>query len=64
MRTLSFIALFLIALLQGMGQTADSSKSSLPKDPREVFAAAAPFYDFSDPDLKPWYLKATYQLYD
>ena len=47
-----------------MGQTADSSKPSLPKDPREVFAAAAPLYDFSDPALKPWHLKATYQLYD
>jgi len=64
MRSISFVALFLIALLQGMGQTADNSKPSLPKDPREVFAAAAPFYDFSDPALKPWHLKATYQLYD
>jgi hypothetical protein len=64
MRTLSFLALFLIALPQGMGQTADNSKPSLPKDPREVFAAAAPLYDFTDPALKPWHLKATYQLYD
>jgi hypothetical protein len=36
----------------------------LPKDPRAVFAMAAPFYDFESPDLKPWHLKATYQLYD
>jgi TonB family protein len=36
----------------------------LPKDPRAIFEAAAPFYDFSDPSLKPWHLKATYQLYD
>lgn len=28
------------------------------------FAAAAPFYDFSSPELKPWHLKARYQLYD
>jgi hypothetical protein len=36
----------------------------LPKDPKEVFAAAAPFYDFNDASLKPWHLKASYQLYD
>jgi TonB family protein len=34
------------------------------KDPRAILSAAAPFYDFSDPTLKPWHLKATYQLYD
>jgi TonB family protein len=58
------MALFLIALLQGPGQTAENSKPSLPKDPREVLAAAAPLYNFSDPALKPWHLKAAYQLYD
>jgi TonB family protein len=36
----------------------------LPKDPREVFAMAAPFYDYNAADLKPWHLHATYQLYD
>lgn len=36
----------------------------MPKDPRAIFAAAAPFYDFNDATLKPWHLKATYQLYD
>ena len=36
----------------------------MPQDPRELFAAAAPLYDFASPDLKPWHLKATYQLYD
>jgi hypothetical protein len=35
----------------------------LPKDPREIFAAAAKSYDFSDASLKPWHLKASYQLY-
>jgi len=29
-----------------------------------VFEAAAPFYDFNDAKLKPWHLKASYQLYD
>jgi TonB family protein len=36
----------------------------LPKDAREILAAATPFYDFTSPELKPWHLKATYQLYD
>ena len=36
----------------------------MPTDPREILAAAAPFYDFTSPELKPWHLKATYQLYD
>ncbi len=36
----------------------------LPKDPRAVFALAAPLYDLNDAKLKPWHLKASYQLYD
>jgi hypothetical protein len=64
MRALLFAALFLISALPSMGQSADDSKPALPKDPRAVFGAAAPFYDFSDPTLKPWHLKASYQLYD
>jgi TonB family protein len=36
----------------------------LPQDPREFLAAAAPYYDFASPEMKPWHLKATYQLYD
>jgi len=36
----------------------------LPKDPRELFSLAAPSYNFTDPSLKPWHLRATYQLYD
>jgi TonB family protein len=47
-----------------LGQAAGGDGAGLPKDPREVFAAAAPFYDFSDPAMKPWHLKASYQLYD
>jgi TonB family protein len=64
MRALLFAALFLISTLPSVGQNTDDSKPVLPKDPRAVFAAAAPFYDFSDPSLKPWHLKASYQLYD
>ena len=29
-----------------------------------MLEAAAPLYDFDSPDLKPWHLKGTYQLYD
>jgi len=53
-----------MAALSGFGQTTASDAPGLQKDPRAVFAAAAPFYDFSDPSLKPWHLKASYQLYD
>lgn len=59
-----FFALFLTALLPGFAQTAANAGAGLPKDPREIFAAAAPFYDFTSPELKPWHLKASYQLYD
>lgn len=44
--------------------TAPAQLPSLPKDPAEIFAAAEPLYDFSSPTLKPWHLKASYQLYD
>jgi TonB family protein len=64
MRPHLFAALFLISMQPLMGQNAQDSKPILAKDPRAVFAAAAPFYDFSDPALKPWHLKASYQLYD
>jgi hypothetical protein len=37
---------------------------SLPKAPAAILAAAAPFYDYSSAALKPWHLKASYQLYD
>ncbi|MGA2887233.1 MAG: energy transducer TonB [Terracidiphilus sp.] len=51
-------------LLPGFSQTAVNAGPGFPKEPREILAAAAPFYDFSSPELKPWHLKATYQLYD
>ena len=46
------------------GQQASTAAPGLPQNPREILAAAAPFYDFSSASLKPWHLKATYQLYD
>ena len=58
------LASFLVLGSPGFGQTATAPPQALPKDPRAIFAAAAPFYDFNDPKLKPWHLKAAYQLYD
>jgi hypothetical protein len=43
---------------------ADVSLPELPQDPKAVFAAAAPLYDFASPTLKPWHMKVSYQLYD
>lgn len=51
-------------MLPVYSQTAPSTVPGLPKEPREVFAAATPYYDFSDPALKPWHLKSSYQLYN
>jgi TonB family protein len=65
MRTKLLFALFFASGLAGLSQTAPApAPQDLPKDPRAILAAAAPLYDFSDPALKPWHLKATYQLYD
>ena len=36
----------------------------MPKDPAEILAAAAPFYDYSSAKLNPWHMKASYTLYD
>ena len=64
MRALITSVFCLTAFLSCLGQTADTATPGLPKDPRAIFAAAAPFYNFNDATLKPWHLKATYQLYD
>jgi TonB family protein len=64
MRSHVLLAFFLVAGFQGLAQVPAAPQQSLPKDPRAILAAAAPFYDFSDPALKPFHLKATYQLYD
>ncbi len=60
---LLLVLLFAVAP-RAFSQTAAPAQPDLPKDPRELLAMAAPFYDFNDPALKPWHLKATYQFYD
>jgi TonB family protein len=64
MRLFFFVALFLPAAFQATSQSAPTPLADLPKDPRAVLDLAAPLYDFNDPTLKPWHLKATYQLFD
>jgi len=61
MRMLIALAFLLALLVPGFSQTA---VSTVPKDAHGILAAAAPFYDYSSPELKPWHLKARYQLYD
>jgi TonB family protein len=63
MRLLFGVALSLALTFPCLGQAAGDAPG-LPKDPRELLKAAEPFYDFSNPSLKPWHLKASYQLYD
>jgi TonB family protein len=59
-------ALFYAAAIPALAQQAPTpaSATALPKEPLAIFQAAAPYYDFADSSLKPWHLKATYQLYD
>ncbi len=57
-------ASLLLAAFSAAGQTSGSQSQGLPTDPRAIFKAAAPLYDFNDPALKPWHMKAHYQLYD
>jgi hypothetical protein len=57
-------ACFLMAGVAAFGQASADPAPGLPKEPREVFAAAAPLYDFSAAELQPWHLKVSYLLYD
>jgi len=64
MRTPVLLA-FCLAASASLAQTAPTPQPELPKDPRALLELAHERYDFlNDPQLKPWHLKATYQLYD
>jgi TonB family protein len=58
------LVLLLGYTLPAFGQTALPAQPKLPKTPGAILAAAAPYYDFNDSAMKPWNLKATYQIYD
>ena len=55
------VSVCLGAVLSAFGQ---STNPELPRNPAEILAMAAPLYDFGSSSLKPWHLKAAYQLYD
>lgn len=41
------------------------AQSSAPsKDPKELLTEAQPFYNYDQAGLRPWHLKATYQIFD
>src|SRR5665213_2197325 len=63
MSRISWLLLLLSTPIPALAQTSVATPE-LPKESAEVFAAAVPFYNFHDETLKPWHLKATYQLYD
>jgi len=46
------------------GQVATQASYTPPSDPQALLAAVEPYYNYSDPSLKPWHLKASYQLFD
>jgi len=60
-RITSLLALLSLGIRCFAQSTYDAGPS---KDPRAVFAAIAPYYDFMDANLKPWHLKVNYQLKD
>lgn len=66
MRCASACWLSFILATAAMGQSPASNPvplPALPKEPAEIFAAAAPSYDFASVK-KPWHMKVSYQLYD
>lgn len=64
MRAQILVAVFLLGAFAASAQDTPVPQPGQLKDPRAILAEAAPFYDFNDPALKPFHLKATYQLYD
>ncbi|MGH9605546.1 MAG: energy transducer TonB [Terracidiphilus sp.] len=64
MRTHVLLVALLTVVLPGVCRAQKNAPQELPKDPQAILADAAPFYNFSDASLKPFHLKATYQLYD
>jgi TonB family protein len=60
----SLFAVLLMAPLSVRAQAARPSPVQTPQDARAILETAGPLYNFEDPALKPWHLKATYRLYD
>jgi hypothetical protein len=66
MRLRLLLAVSLLAALHAFCQQATKAPTTqiLPKDARTFFETAIPHYDFSDKKLRPWHLKAHYEIYD
>ena len=64
MRKKIAVVSFLVGVFSAIGQTTSTPSRGLATDPHEIFKAAAPLYDFDDAALKPWHVKAHYQLFD
>lgn len=64
MRVICIFVLICASVQVAVGQTNSNVSPSLATDPGDVFNAASPYYNFSDSLMKPWHLKASYQLYD
>jgi TonB family protein len=64
MLRLLMLCILLLASRPAFVQAPDQTPIFNPHNPRDYFDAASPFYNFADVTLKPWHLKATYEIYD
>ena len=60
----TLMPVLVLGSMAGQTPSAAPPVPALPKEPAKIFATAAALYDFSSPKLKPWHLKASYQIYN
>lgn len=60
----TLLTLLLAATSVSAAAKSSHSASTLPKNPAALLAVAAQQNGLAGPNLKPWHIKATYQLYD
>jgi TonB family protein len=60
----AILALVLLLCLAGVLPALLYAGSAPNDDPQKLLAEAAPYYEYSQPDIHPWRLKASYQLFD
>lgn len=59
------LALFFSLLVPVLSQSNTSADTGgLPRKPYDILMSAAPLYDFSSQEVKPWHLKVSYQIYN
>jgi TonB family protein len=54
----------MMAIAQGAGTAKDAPIPATPSDANELMLAAAKINGLKNPDLQPWHLKATYELFN